>query len=247
MKTLVSTSVLFTNRNENTARYFSELNAIKPISASALDALFDRVAQGDQRAADQIVRHNLKLVVSIAKRYENVCTLTLNDLINEGNIGLILAVKKFDKSRGCAFATLAAVEIWKAILHAINEYGRAVRYPMNAIKNTYISQSTDAPLGSDEDGNEKTLLDTLKFAADGATDSGCEIDDAKVIVAHLLGKIKRQKDKEIICALFGIGETEKSLSYLADKYDCTEEAVRQIKFRTLLQMTKIMDALDENF
>lgn len=242
METIVSKSILFTTRSENLARYFVDVNHIKPLPQTALEPLFERAANGDARARNTIITQHLKLVVSVAKRYEHISTLSLEDLINEGNIGLMVGLEKFDRTKGVQFTTVAVIYIREYILRAVNEVGRIVHYPKNMVKENYKSVSTDEPLGSDENGDTTTLLDTLDFAT--AENDGMSNHDAKVIVSALLAKVRRQKDREIICDLFGIGTKELHQRAVAAKYDCTEEAIRQLKFRTLLEMQKMLDVIE---
>ncbi len=93
-------------------------------------ALAERIHQGDQEALDTLVRSNLRFVVSVAKKYQNQ-GVSLADLINEGNLGLIRAAHKFDESRGIKFISYAVWWIRQAILQALAEQSRIVRVPLN--------------------------------------------------------------------------------------------------------------------
>ncbi len=108
--------------------YFREFVGIPLLSAAREASLAERAEQGDMDARNQIVEANLRLVVSIAKKYVGQ-GLTLEDLIEEGNIGLIRAVAKFDYRKGFRFSTYATWWIRQAIVHAILEYTHVVRLP----------------------------------------------------------------------------------------------------------------------
>lgn len=240
--TLVSVTTLFTTRNATITRYFNEVNHIKALTDDALQALHMAAYKGDARAVNVLVGQHLKLVVSIAKRYEYVSTLALEDLINEGNIGLLMAVRAFDPHKGFKFTTIASLYIRQQIIEAIRAYGKAVRYPKSQEGSDYLCTSADAPIAVDNDGNEVTFLDTLR--SDLMADENTQLSDVQLVVKTLLDKVRRQKDKEIVTKLFGIGCREHSQRELSDLYNCTEEAIRQIKFRVLDEMAKIAAAFD---
>ena len=113
-------------------KYFQDVNRIDMITAEEEAALSIRIQEGDQVALDKMVRANLRFVVSVAKQYQNR-NLTLNDLINEGNIGLIRAAEKFDHTRGFKFISYAVWWIRQAIMQAIAENSRMVRMPLNRV------------------------------------------------------------------------------------------------------------------
>lgn len=94
--------------------------------------LAQRIKQGDKSAADKLVQANLRFVISVAKQYQNK-GLSLVDLVQEGNIGLIEAAKRYDESRGFKFISYAVWWIRQAIIHAISDQCRTIRVPMNQI------------------------------------------------------------------------------------------------------------------
>ncbi len=110
--------------------YMKELNKLPLISHEEEVELFKKIKKGDKRARNKMIESNLRFVVKIAKKYQNQ-GLPLADLINEGNIGLMTALDKFDVEKGYHFISYAVWWIRQSIMKAINEKSRAVRLPLN--------------------------------------------------------------------------------------------------------------------
>lgn len=122
-----------TRRDSDTVeRYFNEIGKISLLSIDEEVALTLRIHDGEERAVQELVRHNLRFVVSVAKKYQDR-GLKLSDLISEGNIGLIKAARRFDASRGFRFISFAVWWIRQSILLAIAEQKRLVRLPGNQV------------------------------------------------------------------------------------------------------------------
>src|SRR5574344_2788538 len=113
-------------------KYLVEIGRQDLISTDDEVELAQRIHKGDKRALDKLVQANLRFVVSVAKQYQNQ-GLSLNDLINEGNLGLIKAARKFDETRGFKFISYAVWWIRQSILQAISEQSRIVRMPLNQV------------------------------------------------------------------------------------------------------------------
>ncbi len=121
-----------TNRREihTLEKYFPEVSNVSMITPDEEVNLAQRIREGDQLALEKLVKSNLRFVVSVAKQYQNR-SLPLNDLINEGNLGLIKAAKKFDETKGFKFISYAVWWIRQSIMQALAEQSRIVRLPMN--------------------------------------------------------------------------------------------------------------------
>lgn len=121
--------------NRDTAsldKYLQEIGRVELITADEEVELARRIKEGDQAAMEKLVKANLRFVVSVAKQYQNQ-GLTLPDLINEGNLGLIKAAQRFDETRGFKFISYAVWWIRQSILQALAEQARIVRLPLNKI------------------------------------------------------------------------------------------------------------------
>ena len=113
-------------------KYLQEIGREELISVDEEVELARRIREGDERAVDKLARANLRFVVSVAKQYQNQ-GLSIPDLINEGNLGLIKAARKFDETRGFKFISYAVWWIRQSILQALAEQSRIVRLPLNQV------------------------------------------------------------------------------------------------------------------
>lgn len=120
------------NAVEAVELYWKEIKDTQPLSRSQEFELFTRVRAGDEEARQQVITANLRFVVSVARNYKDY-GLSLVELISEGNVGLLEAVKRFDETRGFKFITYAVWWIRQAILKALAEQGRIARPPMSQI------------------------------------------------------------------------------------------------------------------
>ena len=130
MRQLKITKSITNRESASLDKYLQEIGRQELITVDEEVELAQRIHQGDQQALDKLVNANLRFVVSVAKQYQNQ-GLSLSDLINEGNVGLIKAAQKFDETRGFKFISYAVWWIRQSILQAIAEQSNMVRVPLN--------------------------------------------------------------------------------------------------------------------
>ena len=147
--------------------YFKEMSAIDLISAEKELELAERIAHGDIEARNELVSANLRLVVSLAKRYQG-CGMSLQDLIQEGNIGLMKAAEKFDASKGFRFSTYAAWWINQTIGRALADQSKAIRVPVHMTENINklrrLSRDLTVTLGHEP--TDEDLAEAMKVSVD---------------------------------------------------------------------------------
>ncbi len=132
MRQLKITKQVTNRETASLDKYLQEIGKVDLITADEEVALAQRIKAGDQRSLEKLTKANLRFVVSVAKQYQNQ-GLTLPDLINEGNLGLIKAAQRFDETRGFKFISYAVWWIRQSILQALAEQSRIVRLPLNKI------------------------------------------------------------------------------------------------------------------
>ncbi len=156
--------------------YLREIGSTPLITADEEVRLARRIKQGDKGALEKLTKANLRFVVSVAKNYQNQ-GLSLADLINEGNIGLIKAAKRFDETRGFKFISYAVWWIRQAILQALAEQSRIVRLPLNrvgtlhkigkvssSLEQTYGRNPSPDEIAKELELSESEVADTLKIS-----------------------------------------------------------------------------------
>src|SRR5438046_8968825 len=132
MRQLKITKSITNRESQSLEKYLQEIGKVDLISHDEEVQLARRIKQGNQKALDRLTKANLRFVVSVAKQYQNQ-GLSLPDLINEGNVGLIKAAQRFDETRGFKFISYAVWWIRQSILQALAEQARIVRLPLNKV------------------------------------------------------------------------------------------------------------------
>ena len=157
MRQLKITKQVTNRETKSLDKYLHDISKLSLITAEEEVELAQRIKTGDQVALNKLVNANLRFVVSVAKQYQNQ-GLKLSDLINEGNIGLVKAAKRFDETRGFKFISYAVWWIRQAILQALAEQSRIVRLPLNKIGTinkinkaySFLEQEKERPPSAEE-------------------------------------------------------------------------------------------------
>jgi RNA polymerase primary sigma factor len=132
MRQLKITNSITNRADKSLEKYLQDISKEEMITADEETILTKKIREGDERALEKMVKANLRFVVSVAKQYQHQ-GLPLTDLINEGNLGLIKAAKKFDETRGFKFISYAVWWIRQAILEALSDKARVIRIPLNQV------------------------------------------------------------------------------------------------------------------
>jgi RNA polymerase primary sigma factor len=145
MRQLKITKSITNRESQSLEKYLQEIGKVDLVSPEDEVKLARLIKQGDQKALDRLTKGNLRFVVSVAKQYQNQ-GLSLPDLINEGNLGLIKAAQRFDETRGFKFISYAVWWIRQSILQSLAEQARIVRLPLNKVGLTNRIQKTYSQL-----------------------------------------------------------------------------------------------------
>ncbi|MCL5129052.1 MULTISPECIES: RNA polymerase sigma factor RpoD/SigA [unclassified Algibacter] len=164
MRQLKITKQVTNRESKSLDKYLQDISKIPLITAEEEVELAQLIKNGDQKALDTLTTANLRFVVSVSKQYQNQ-GLTLPDLINEGNAGLVKAAKRFDETRGFKFISYAVWWIRQAILQALAEQSRIVRLPLNKIGSinkinkaySFLEQENERPPSAQEIANKLDL------------------------------------------------------------------------------------------
>jgi len=167
MRQLKITKSITNRESQSLEKYLQEIGKVELISPEEEVNLAIRIKNGDQVALDKLTKANLRFVVSVAKQYQNQ-GLTLPDLINEGNLGLIKAAQRFDETRGFKFISYAVWWIRQSILQSLAEQARIVRLPLNKVGLTNRIQKAFSQLEQEfeREPSAEELADLLKLDID---------------------------------------------------------------------------------
>ena len=167
MRQLKITKSITNRESQSLEKYLQEIGKVVLISPEEEVKLARLIKQGDQAALDKLTKANLRFVVSVAKQYQNQ-GLSLPDLINEGNLGLIKAAQRFDETRGFKFISYAVWWIRQSILQALAEQSRIVRLPLNKVGLTNKIQKAFSKLEQEfeREPSPEELADLLELETD---------------------------------------------------------------------------------
>lgn len=213
-------------------KYLDEIGREQLLSAEEEARLSARILKGDERALNKLIEANLRFVIVIARQYQGK-GLSMEDLVSEGNMGLMKAASKYDATRGLRFVNYAVVFIRRQIEKALDKESAEQRVESMRDGQT---RSVDAPLGSKAN---VSLLSVL-VNADSPMADQCVYDAnlAEAIEQALMEL--NERERAVINAYFGIGEERMTMAEIGEQMGLKRERVRQIRDRATRRMRKII-------
>ena len=230
MRQLKITKSITNRESQSLEKYLQEIGKVELITPEEEVKLATLIKQGDQRALDRLTKANLRFVVSVAKQYQNQ-GLTLPDLINEGNLGLIKAAQRFDETRGFKFISYAVWWIRQSILQALAEQSRIVRLPLNKVGLTnriskaysqleqeFEREPTPEELATLLDMDADVIADTLGVAARHVSmDQPLADGEESTLIDVLVNQNATDTDDELAFKASLKTEIDRSLNTLTER------------------------------
>lgn len=216
--------------------YLDEIGQEKLLTDEQERELSERIKQGDQRALGRLVQANLRFVVKMASLYRGQ-GLQLDDLISEGNLGLMTAAAKFDASRGTRFVVFAAPYVRRQIERAIEEQNGIYKVPKDAdklAKHQGKAMSVDAPLGG---RTNLSLLSVLVNQDSPQADERVYSEAIERAVELALMSLS-EREMQVINRFFGLDREHETMAEIAEDLNLKRERVRQIRNRAIRRLKK---------
>ncbi len=257
----VSKESVITDRNDNINRYFNDIKKFKSLSIEdETDLVIKYQKENDQNAIDQLILNNLRFVISVAKMYQGL--MPLEDLINEGNLGLIIAAKKFDPTRGFKFISYAVWWIKNTIHVALHNHSNHIRIPssiylkirkleetiktdedlLNIDRNDYIkfyqyNFMHTSYLYDETSSDNLCVLDTLIDTNYIPVDNNLILNDNKLLLLNVINALS-EREKIIIINYYGLnGKEGKTYWEIGKLLDVSGETIR-ITLNNILRKLK---------
>ena len=218
-------------------RYLDEIGKEQLLTNEEEHQLAERIAKGDSRALSKLVEANLKFVVTVARQYKGK-GVAMEDLVSEGNIGLMKAAAKFDASKGVRFVNYAVVHIRQAIEKAIDQQGGLYQVPKDVkqdlARQQSIPLSVDAPLGH---RTNMSLLSVLVNKDAPLADERVHSEAIEDAIEYALGTLD-DRERRVVNAFFGIDQEHETMAEIAEDMDLKRERVRQIRDKSVRKLRK---------
>lgn len=205
--------------SENLNKYFDEVGKEELLTREQESALSKRILAGDERAVNQLVKANLRFVMTVARQYQGK-GVELEDLISEGSIGMVKAARKFDASKGARFVSFAASYVRQQMERAVK--------PAEAV-------SIDAPLGR---RSNMSLLSVLVNKDAAIADKRTYSEASAEAIAQALSALN-EREQVVIKGFFGIGQEHETMAEIAERMGLKRERVRQIRDKAVRKIRSL--------
>jgi len=220
-------------------KYLDEIGKEKMLSDTEEKELSVRIKAGDKRALTKMIEANLKFVVSIARQYKGK-GVDMEDLVSEGNIGLMKAASKFDGSKGIRFVNYAVSAIRQQIEKYIAQNSGLYQVPKNVVDDGVSLQqsralSVDAPLGH---RTSMSLLSVLVNPDSPLADERIHSETVEAAVEFALMSLDKRETK-VVNAYFGIGQEHETMAEIAEDMELKRERVRQIRDKAVRKLRRV--------
>lgn len=218
--------------------YLDEIGKGALLSDEEERQLSERIRQGDDRALSKLVEANLRFVVTVARQYKGR-GVAMEDLVSEGNIGLMKAAARFDASKGVRFVNFAVVHVRQQIEKAIEQQAGLYQVPRD-VKDEVVARqqsmplSVDAPLGHRAN---MSLLSVLVNQDAPLADERVHSEAVEAAIEFALGSLD-QRESRVVNAFFGIGQEHETMAEIAEDMDLKRERVRQLRDKAVRKLRK---------
>jgi RNA polymerase primary sigma factor len=211
-------------------KYLDEIGREQLLSPEEEQRLSARVLKGDERAVNKLIEANLRFVVVIARQYQGR-GLAMEDLVSEGNIGLMKAARKYDATKGLRFVNYAVVPIRQQIEKALKVESAEQR--VESVRDGQ-TRSVDAPLGTK---TNMSLLSVLVDSNSPLADERLLRSNVETAVEYALRSLN-ERESQVVNAFFGIGQEHATMAEIAEEMNLKRERVRQIRDKAIRKMKK---------
>lgn len=211
-------------------KYLDEIGREQLLTEEEEQRLSARVLKGDERALNKLIEANLRFVVVIARQYLGK-GLSMEDLVSEGNMGLMKAARKYDASKGLRFVNYAVVPIRQQIEKALKVESAEQRVENRSDGQT---RSVDAPLGTK---TNMSLLSVLVDTNSPLADERVYQSNVEAAVEYALRSLD-ERESNVVNAYFGIGQEHATMAEIAEEMNLKRERVRQIRDKAIRKMKK---------
>ena len=212
-------------------KYLDEIGREQLLTQEEEVRLSARIQKGDERALNRMIEKNLRFVVVIARQYQGQ-GLLMEDLVSEGNLGLMKAARKFDASRGLRFVNYAVVFIRQQIEKALQKESVEQRVESGKDGQT---RSVDAPLGSKAN---MSLLSVLVNMDSPQADQRVYSANMEEAVEYAISSLS-ERERHVVNAFYGIGQEYQTMSEIAETMNIKRERVRQIRDKAIRHLKKV--------